>query len=281
MLRTRGTSSRAARARASKRRDGYDGAALGARTASSADAAAGDAARGRHHELVRPLERERYHGRRQEVVAGAGEIEESLGGVRFRVSADSFFQVNVEMLERIFAYLESRLAMPCRIVDLYCGVGTFALFFAAHGCMVLGVEENAQAVAKPPRTRALNALDRPRGVLSAGRVERLPSGRRCARPCARRSRLPRSAAQRLRRGYARRDRRRGRAGRLVPLLRPGNARTGFEVPGGQRLPPRHRGAVRHVSANGTRRSARPSGVFVFCHPIRSTSATSPHSLASR
>lgn len=99
-------------------------------------------------------------GRRQEVVAGAGEVEESLGGVRFRVSTDSFFQVNVEMLERIFAYLESRLAMPCRIVDLYCGVGTFALFFAAHGCTVHGVEENARAVSQAAENARTNALDR-------------------------------------------------------------------------------------------------------------------------
>lgn len=111
-------------------------------------------------------------GRHQEVVAGTGEVEEALGGVRFRVSTDSFFQVNVEMLERILSYLEGRLVMPCRVVDLYCGVGTFALFFAAHGCTVHGVEENPRAVAQAAENARANALDR-LAKFFPGRAERL------------------------------------------------------------------------------------------------------------
>ena len=87
-------------------------------------------------------------GRRHRVLVGRGEIEETIGGVRYRVSAGSFFQVNVEMVGRIFAYIAPWLEPPRRIVDLYCGVGTFALFFAKHGWAVYGVEENAQAIAE-------------------------------------------------------------------------------------------------------------------------------------
>ena len=93
-------------------------------------------------------------GRRHRVLAGDAEIEETIGGVRYRVSAASFFQVNVEMVGRIFEYLEAWLAPPRRIVDLYCGVGTFALFFAKHGWSVYGIEENRARDRRGRRQRA-------------------------------------------------------------------------------------------------------------------------------
>jgi tRNA/tmRNA/rRNA uracil-C5-methylase (TrmA/RlmC/RlmD family) len=37
-------------------------------------------------------------------------------------------------------------ARPRRIIDLYCGAGTFALFFAKAGARVVGIEENPHAV---------------------------------------------------------------------------------------------------------------------------------------
>ena len=45
-------------------------------------------------------------GRHHRSLGGEAEIEETIGGVRYRVSAGSFFQVNVEMVARIFDYLE-------------------------------------------------------------------------------------------------------------------------------------------------------------------------------
>ena len=64
-------------------------------------------------------------------LAGRAEIEETIDGVRYRVSAGSFFQVNVEIVGRIFEFdAAGALEHPRRIVDLYCGAGTFSLFFA-------------------------------------------------------------------------------------------------------------------------------------------------------
>ncbi len=109
-------------------------------------------------------------GRRHRVLAGRGEIEEVLGNVRYRVSAGSFFQVNPEIVGRIFEFMANGLEHPRRIVDLYCGAGTFSLFFARHGCEVYGIEENSQAVLEAEGNAALNELE---GWLRfrAGRVE--------------------------------------------------------------------------------------------------------------
>lgn len=108
-------------------------------------------------------------GRRSRTIAGRAEIEETIAGIHYRVSAGSFFQVNVEMVARIFDALRPRLRRDARIVDLYCGAGTFALFFATHGCQVFGVEENARAVVEARENARRNGLGS-RTAFVAGRA---------------------------------------------------------------------------------------------------------------
>ncbi|HVR46398.1 MAG TPA: 23S rRNA (uracil(1939)-C(5))-methyltransferase RlmD [Candidatus Binatia bacterium] len=109
-------------------------------------------------------------GRNHRVLCGTPEIEEEIGGVRYRVSAGSFFQINAEMVGRIFEFLSQRLGEPGSLVDLYCGIGTFALFFAKRGWNVVGVEENARAVAEAVANARLNGLES-RAAFVAARVE--------------------------------------------------------------------------------------------------------------
>ncbi|MDQ2680468.1 MAG: 23S rRNA (uracil(1939)-C(5))-methyltransferase RlmD [Candidatus Eremiobacteraeota bacterium] len=97
-------------------------------------------------------------GRKHVLNAGVGQIEESIGGVRYRVSVGSFFQVNVEIVGQIFEFMQAGLGQPRKIVDLYSGAGTFSLFFAKHGCEVVGIEENRQAVAEATGNAELNDL---------------------------------------------------------------------------------------------------------------------------
>lgn len=96
-------------------------------------------------------------GRHHRVLAGGAEIEEVIHDVRYRISAGSFFQVNVEIVGRIFDFMAAAFEHPRRIVDLYCGAGTFALYFAKHGCSVFGIEENLRAVAEAKANAELNA----------------------------------------------------------------------------------------------------------------------------
>jgi 23S rRNA (uracil1939-C5)-methyltransferase len=98
-------------------------------------------------------------GRRHQLLAGEAEIEEEIAGVRYRVSPGSFFQVNVAMVAKIFEHLTAHLTPPRRIVDLYCGVGTFALFFARHGWSVDGIEENARAIDEAQANARRNGLE--------------------------------------------------------------------------------------------------------------------------
>ncbi|MFY9718153.1 MAG: 23S rRNA (uracil(1939)-C(5))-methyltransferase RlmD, partial [Candidatus Cybelea sp.] len=109
-------------------------------------------------------------GREYRVLAGEREIEETVGGLRFRISGGSFFQVNVEVLGRIFHFMEPALERPGRVVDLYCGSGTFALFFAHRGWNAYGTDENRHAVAEAEANALLNGLAE-RARFEAGRVE--------------------------------------------------------------------------------------------------------------
>jgi 23S rRNA (uracil1939-C5)-methyltransferase len=108
-------------------------------------------------------------GRKNEVVAGRAEIEEELAGMRYRVSSASFFQINAEIVERIFEAIRKE-SVAHSVVDLYCGMGTFSLLFAGDGARVLGVEENAHAVAEAAANAELNAVSG-RCSFEAGRVE--------------------------------------------------------------------------------------------------------------
>jgi 23S rRNA (uracil1939-C5)-methyltransferase len=111
-------------------------------------------------------------GRKNELLVGCAEMEEAIDGMRFRVSVSSFFQINGEMVGKIFAYLKPHLGSVRAIVDLYCGAGTFALFFAKQGAQVLGIEENSRAVIEARANAELNdVVEKARFV--AGRAERM------------------------------------------------------------------------------------------------------------
>jgi 23S rRNA (uracil1939-C5)-methyltransferase len=80
---------------------------------------------------------------------GNNHITEVVAGRRFRISATSFFQVNTAAAEKLMRVVTEYLAPVGgeTLLDAYCGVGTFALSLADKVGHVIGVEENAGAVA--------------------------------------------------------------------------------------------------------------------------------------
>jgi 23S rRNA (uracil1939-C5)-methyltransferase len=78
---------------------------------------------------------------------GRGAIQEMVGEHRFRVDATAFFQVS-----GLAAGILTRLVMEAaaltgseRVLDLYCGVGTFTVPLAGRAREVVGIEANAAA----------------------------------------------------------------------------------------------------------------------------------------
>lgn len=82
------------------------------------------------------------------VLAGRDWLEDEVLGLRLRVTGEGFFQINTSLIPTLV-----ETAMPAldpqpgeRVLDLFCGVGLFALFAARRGAKVLGIEANAQAI---------------------------------------------------------------------------------------------------------------------------------------
>jgi 23S rRNA (uracil1939-C5)-methyltransferase len=83
------------------------------------------------------------------VLMGNAHLEEEVAGRDFRISANSFFQVNTAGAEALVAVVGESLAPEKgdRLLDLYCGVGLFGLSLADQVGSVLGVEADPSAVA--------------------------------------------------------------------------------------------------------------------------------------
>ncbi|GAC1423879.1 MAG: 23S rRNA (uracil(1939)-C(5))-methyltransferase RlmD [Ktedonobacteraceae bacterium] len=101
---------------------------------------------------------ERVGGRYGRVFAGQEFLTDTVLGRRFRVSADSFFQVNLlqaaVLVERAIALLEPQRTDI--ILDGYSGVGLFSSFLAARGARVIGIESQPSAVMDARATTVLN-----------------------------------------------------------------------------------------------------------------------------
>jgi len=70
-----------------------------------------------------------------------------LAGRRFRVSGLSFFQVNTAVAETLAEKVVAEVGANERVLDLYSGVGTFALLAAETAREVVGVESHHAAIA--------------------------------------------------------------------------------------------------------------------------------------
>lgn len=100
-------------------------------------------------------------GHEEHLLLGRDTITETLGGVRFRISANSFFQTNTAQAERLFALVTAAcdLGGAETVIDLYCGTGAISLRLASASRHVYGVELVTAAVEDAVRNAAANGID--------------------------------------------------------------------------------------------------------------------------
>lgn len=81
------------------------------------------------------------------VIAGRDHIFFNILNRDFRVSAVSFFQVNVKMAEKMVEHLLVKLpaVSSATLLDVYCGVGLFSKFLASRYARVIGIESSPSA----------------------------------------------------------------------------------------------------------------------------------------
>ncbi|MDR0671943.1 MAG: 23S rRNA (uracil(1939)-C(5))-methyltransferase RlmD [Oscillospiraceae bacterium] len=95
---------------------------------------------------------------------GRETMTDTLCGLRFRLSAASFYQVNRLQAERLYALAAEYAALEAgdTLLDLYCGVGTLTLHLAREGVRGCGVEFSAEAICRARENAAQNGLPRVR-----------------------------------------------------------------------------------------------------------------------
>ena len=92
---------------------------------------------------------------------GNGYIEDYIGDVKFRISPQSFYQVNHVQTKKLYAKaLEyAKLTGEETVWDMYCGIGTISLFLAKSAKFVYGVEIVDAAIQNAIENAKINNID--------------------------------------------------------------------------------------------------------------------------
>ena len=102
---------------------------------------------------------------------GENYIIDFLCGKKFKISADSFYQVNPVQTEKLYlkALEFSGAGKDSICADAYCGIGTISLIFAPYVKKIYGVEVNTQAVDDAKENAKLNNIEN--AEFTAGKSE--------------------------------------------------------------------------------------------------------------
>jgi 23S rRNA (uracil1939-C5)-methyltransferase len=116
-------------------------------------------------DVTRPTRVDAYEpmhllGPRTRCVYGNDRLVEEIAGVRYLVSATTFFQTS-HFGAQALVQLVAELAQPLlgkTVLDVYCGSGLFSLALARHAQRVVGVEDDAAAVADAAEAARANQI---------------------------------------------------------------------------------------------------------------------------
>lgn len=93
------------------------------------------------------------------LIYGQSFYYERLNGVIYKVSYNSFFQINLEIASKLFDYVNKLVKPNLRIIDLYCGAGTIGLQLAKNAKEIVGVEIVKNAVINGINNAKINKIN--------------------------------------------------------------------------------------------------------------------------
>ena len=100
-------------------------------------------------------------GRHSQTLYGKDEIIDDLDSVAFKISDQSFYQINSEQTVKLYnkALEYAQLNGNETVLDTYCGIGTIGLYMAEKAQHVYGVEVVPAAIKDAQQNAALNGYD--------------------------------------------------------------------------------------------------------------------------
>ena len=110
---------------------------------------------------------------KNKVIYGEGYIIDELNDIKFKISVNSFYQINYVQTKKIYdlAIEGAKLSKSDILCDLYCGIGTIGLTAANKVKKVYGVEIVEDAVKDAKENAILNSIDNAEFI--AGDVEEI------------------------------------------------------------------------------------------------------------
>ena len=109
---------------------------------------------------INPTTTPLFLGKKSETLYGKGYINDILCQLNFRISPNSFYQVNPQQAEKLYDIAKdyARLTGNEIVLDAYCGTGTIGLTMADKAKRIIGVELNSNATNDAKANATLNHI---------------------------------------------------------------------------------------------------------------------------
>lgn len=106
-------------------------------------------------------------------IYGDGYIKDKLGDYIFKISPNSFYQVNPIQAEKLYniGVESAEITKNDTVFDLYCGIGTISIFMAKYAKKVYGIEIIEEAVKDAKENAKINNIEN--AEFFAGDVEEI------------------------------------------------------------------------------------------------------------
>ena len=99
-------------------------------------------------------------GKKTKLLYGEEYIYDTIGDIKFAISAKSFYQVNPQQTKKLYdqALEYADISSHDIVVDAYCGIGTISLFLARKAKKVYGIEVVPEAINDAKKNAELNGI---------------------------------------------------------------------------------------------------------------------------
>ena len=100
-------------------------------------------------------------GKTNKVIYGKDYIIDTIGHIKFRISLNSFYQINSQQCQQLYDDIIDFAGFSGteKVIDAYCGIGTIALYIAKHVDYVHGIEVVPQAIENAKENAKLNTIE--------------------------------------------------------------------------------------------------------------------------
>lgn len=99
-------------------------------------------------------------GKKSNIIAGDGFIYEQIDGLKFKISPETFFQVNTEGMELLYGKVMDYIDLKKTetVYDVYCGVGSISLLMAKKAKQVYGIEVIEKSIENAKENAVANGI---------------------------------------------------------------------------------------------------------------------------